>query len=138
MVQQIDEIVDIPPHRVRYFGRQGKMLLPSPATIAAVIAQVPEHKLLTTDLLRKKLTAQFEVEGTCPITTKNSLRFLANDADQEIAYWRVIQQNGGLITFYPGGVRAHAAHLQSEGFTINTVRKLLRVDRYTDSLIRFA
>ncbi|MFN8420409.1 MAG: hypothetical protein U0528_14385 [Anaerolineae bacterium] len=99
---------------------------------------MPTHKLITTDLLRKKLTVQFEVEGTCPITTKNSLRFLAISSDPVIAFWRVIQQNGGLISFYPGGVNAHAARLQSEGFTINTVGKLLRVDRYTDSLFRFA
>lgn len=73
------EIVDIPPNRIRYFGgSNGKMLLPSPMTIASMIKRIPESKLITTDLLRRELTQQFNVQGTCPVTTKKSLRSLAN------------------------------------------------------------
>ena len=47
MVMLEDAIVDIPENRLRYFGGPGKMLLPSPATIAALIEKIPENKLVT-------------------------------------------------------------------------------------------
>jgi len=43
-----DQIVDIPKERLKFFGGPGKMLLPGPATVAALIKRVPEHKLVTT------------------------------------------------------------------------------------------
>jgi len=132
-----DAIVDIPENRIRYFGGTGKMFLPGPTTIAALISRIPAHKLITTDLLRRELTAQFEVQGTCPVTTKRSLQVVANDANGKVAYWRVLKQNGGLMAFYPGGVEGHAALLQSEGFTIDASGKAATVSKFRESLIRF-
>ncbi len=136
MVMQTDEIVDIPENRLRYFGGPGKMLLPCPATIAKLIQKIPAHKLITTDLLRAALTAQFNVEGTCPITTRISLESLAHDSGDKVAYWRVIQQNGGLMSKYPGGVKQHAAHLRDEGFTIDSSGKKPRVEKFKASLMQ--
>ena len=68
---QKDSIVDIPEERVKFFGTTGKMLLPSAATVAAVIDKIPAYKLLTTSHLRERLTRQFNVEGTCPVTKKH-------------------------------------------------------------------
>ena len=137
MIQEHDEIVDIPPHRVRYFGGTGKMLLPSPTTIANIIKRIPESKLLTTDLLRQQLTEQFHVEGTCPITTKNSLKFLANNAPDDVAYWRIIRPTGALMSAYPGGLQAHATRLGDEGFTIDTNGKSPKVKEFRESLVHF-
>ena len=134
MVQQ-DTIVEIPLNRVKFFGTTGKMLLPSPATVAAVIQNIPARKLITTDLLRQKLTAQFEVEGTCPVTTQKALRAIANDSCSHVAYWRVINQTGGLIGIFPGGVEGHAALLRREGFTIDTNGKTPKVKQFRESLI---
>jgi hypothetical protein len=116
---QRDEIVEIPENRVKYFGGHGKMLLPSPATVAAVIERFPESKLITTDLLRQELTDQFGVQGTCPITTQRSLQALSQDEQKPVAYWRVVNANGGLIARFPGGIEGHARHLREEGFTIS-------------------
>lgn len=138
MLLQEDAIVDIPPNRVKYFGTTGKMLLPSPATIAAMIEKIPQSKLITTDLLRKELTDQFEVEGTCPVTTRKSLQAVANDRSNGVAYWRVVKQNGGLMANYPGGVENHAALLQNEGITIDTNGKEPRVNNIKESLAHFA
>ncbi len=134
---QPDAIVDIPPNRVKFFGATGKMLLPSPATVAAVIQKIPANKLITTDLLRKELTDQFDVQGTCPVTTKKALQAVAHDANYNVAYWRVVNQNGGLIMVFPGGVNGHAALLRREGFTIDTNGKALRVKPFKESLVRF-
>ncbi len=136
-VQQ-DRIVDIPPNRVKFFGCTGKMLLPSPATVAAVIKRIPSRQLITTELLRKTLTAQFEVEGTCPVTTQKALQAVANEASPNVAYWRVINQNGSLNNKFPGGAARHAALLEQEGFTIDSQGKAPKVSQFRESLVRFA
>lgn len=134
---QRDEIVAIPPNRVRYFGGTGRMLLPCPATVAAVIERVPEHRLITTDRLRQELTEQFDVQGTCPVTTQRALQVVAREFPRPIAYWRVITQNGGLISRFPGGVDAQAALLRDEGFTIHSANgSPPKVAGFKDSLVR--
>ncbi len=137
-VMQQDEIVPIPENRFRYFGGPGRMLLPCPATIAAVIRRIPQSKLITSDLLRKELEEEFDVDGVCPITTKKSLNAVAYSADDSVAYWRVITQDGGLFSTFPGGKDAHAALLMNEGFTIDTHGKTPKVAHYTENLIHFS
>jgi len=134
MTLQEDLIVDIPENRVKFFGTTGKMLLPSPATVAAMIQKIPANKLMTIDLLLQQLTTQFNVQGTCPVTTQKALQALAHDADKEIACWRVINKNGGLIARYPGGVAAHAARLREAGFTIDAAGKTPKVKNFSASL----
>ena len=137
MEPQEDKIVDIPENRVKFFGCSGKMLLPSPATVEALIMKIPERHLLTMDLLRKKLTDQFNVQGTCPVTTRKSLQTVAHDAGKQVAYWRVINMSGELIAHFPGGVEEHAALLRKEGFTIDTQGKVPKVQSFTERLARF-
>jgi hypothetical protein len=137
MEPQADAIVDIAESQVGYFGGPGKMLLPSLATVAALIQKVPAHKLLTTDLLRKQLADQFNVQGTCPVTTKKALRAIANDPSNLVAYWRVIKQNGELNAIFPGGVEGQAALLRQEGFAIDTNAKAPKVKQFKASLVRF-
>lgn len=78
MKPQEDVIVDIPPNRMKFFGGPGKMLCPGPATVAAVLKKVPHRKLITTNLITKKLTTQFKVQGTCPVTTQKALKAIAH------------------------------------------------------------
>lgn len=137
MTLQEDVIVDIPENRVKFFGTPGKMLLPSPATVAALLQKIPQHTLITTNRLLKQLTAQFNVQGTCPVTTQKALQTLAHDGDESVAYWRAINKNGGLIARYPGDVNGHAARLQEEGFTIDTKGESPKVKNFRESLVRF-
>lgn len=137
MELQEDNIVDIPANRIRFFGGTGKMLLPSPATVATLIKRIPEHQLITTDLLRKKLTDQFDVQGTCPITTQKALQAIAHDANKQVAYWRVIKKSGELFSHFPGGVEGHAALLRREGFTIDTSGKGPKIKEFTQCLAHF-
>ena len=132
-----DAIVDIAPSQVSYFGGPGKMLLPCPATVAALIQKVPAHTILTTDLLRKQLAKQFNVQGTCPVTTKKALQTIANTADNDVPYWRVIKQNGELNAIFPGGVAGQADLLRQEGFVIDTNGKALKVKQFKASLVHF-
>lgn len=138
MQQEADAIVDIPENRVKFFGGHGKMLLPSPATLEALIRQIPEQQLVTTDLLRKKLTEQFQVQGTCPVTMKKSLLALARDTNRHVAYWRVINANGNLIASFPGGIESQASLLQKEGLSIEAQGKAPKVKEFTRHLAHFA
>jgi hypothetical protein len=131
---QKDEIKDIPERQYGYFGGPGKMLLPSDDTVAALIAEVPEKQLITTDLLRQVLAQRFQVRGTCPVTTRKALHAIANDPARQVAYWRVIKQNGTLIDRYPGGVEGQAAQLREEGFSIAGAGKTAKVEKFKQSL----
>ena len=71
--------------------------------------------------------------------------YLDGDADlldldgssKNIAYWRVINTNGGLIARFPGGVAGQAALLGEEGFTIDTKGKVSKVKNFRENLVRF-
>lgn len=134
MVMQADAIVDIPAERVKFFGTTGKMLLPSPATLKAAIQTIPSGQLLTTNQLRERLADQFKVEAVCPVTTRRSLKALAQADDSP--YWRVLNADGGLNADYPGGVSAHADHLRAEGITVDVSGKKPRVSAYETYLPR--
>src|SRR5579859_513831 len=114
MGAQIDQIVEISPARERFFGCSGKMLIPSTTTVESLIETIPEHRLMTVDLLRQRLADQFQVQVTCPVATNNALREIARDKSRNVAYWRVIRKNGELIALFPDGVEGHATHLEQE------------------------
>jgi hypothetical protein len=132
-----DIIVDIAKDRERSLGASGKMLLPCPATVEALLKKIPENKLVTIDLIRKQLADQFNVQVTCPFNTKLCLRAIANDANKTVAYWRVIRGNGELIAYFPGGVEGHAARLRAEGFIIDSEGKKPRVRKNKENLVQF-
>ena len=137
MVPQEDLIVEIPENRLKFFGGAGKMLLPSPATVAALIEKIPEHTLITTSLLCQELTQRFKVRGTCPVTTQKALQEIAHNPANKCPYWRVINANGGLIARFPGGVGGQAALLRKEGFAIDTQQKVPKVKGFSESLVPF-
>jgi alkylated DNA nucleotide flippase Atl1 len=130
-----DAIVDIPKDRLRFFGGAGKMLLPSPATVAALIEKVPAGKVITTNLLRQQLAQQFNVQGTCPVMTQKSLQAVAHDPGNEVAYWRVIKANGGLFTRFPGGAEGQGESLGKEGFALDRKGKTPKVKDFRENLV---
>ena len=137
MEPQADVIVAIEKHRERYFGCSGNMLIPSPATVAAQIQQIPEHQLMSKDLLQKKLAEQFNVQVTCPFATKKALQAIALDGSQAVPYWRVIKKTGELLSYFSGGVQGHAGCLRKEGFTIDTTGEVPKVQHFRERLVRF-
>jgi len=138
MPLETDQILPIVENRLRFFGGPGQMLCPCPATVAALVARIPEEKLITSDLLCKTLAAQFKVRGTCPVTAKNSLKAAAAEPGTKIPYWRVIKTNGELTTIFPSGIEAQAFRLEKEGFVINRSGPKPKVENYRASLADFA
>lgn len=101
----------------------GRMLISSPDDIAAVVARVPEGRVLTLGSLRAHLAARHHADYTCQLTTGIFLRDLA--AVGPVApWWRVVRDNGALIDKLPG----QAERLAAEGVAVAGRGKAKRVE----------
>jgi len=123
--EQEPRIVDIPPKMVKRLGA-GKMLIPRPLDVDALIRQVKRGELITQEQIREKLAKDFKVDVTCPITTGIFVGIAAKAAEEDLRdgkkqitpYWRVLKKDGSLNPKFPGGIEAQAASLKEEGHTI--------------------
>lgn len=121
-----DAIVSIPKTMEKYFGYSGKMLKPSPNTVASIIKKIPKGRVITIDALCKKLAKKFKTEIACPATTEKSLCLAATESvtkNTHLPYWRVLKKNGELIRKLPNGIEGHAASLVKEGHKIVSTSK---------------
>ena len=134
-------IVDIPPKMEKRLGR-GKMLIPRPLDVDALVRRVEKGKLITQAQLRERLAQDHGVNCACPITTGIFLRIVAEAAEEDLKagkegvapYWRVVQNDGGLNPKFPGGVEAQAARLRGEGHEIQHIGRKARVVNFQSSL----
>jgi alkylated DNA nucleotide flippase Atl1 len=137
------KIVDVPPKMQNRF-LVGKMLIPKPLDINALIHRVPKGKLATVTQIREKLAKDAQANCCCPLTTGIFLRIVAEVAEEDLRngekdvtpYWRVVRADGSLNERFPGGVQAQAARLEEEGHIIDLKRgrKPPRVINYQQSL----
>jgi alkylated DNA nucleotide flippase Atl1 len=140
---QDPKIVTIPPKMQKRFGR-GKMLIPRPLDVDALIRKVPRGKLLTQEELRQKLAADVGADVACPITTGIFVRIAAEASEEDAKagksritpYWRIIREDGALMEKLPGGPQAQADHLESEGHRIDRSGKL-RVKAPERAFVKF-
>jgi alkylated DNA nucleotide flippase Atl1 len=125
------KIVTVPPRMQKRFGR-GKMLIPRPLDVDAVIRKVPRGKLVTQGQIRETLALASGADVACPITTGIFIRIIAEAAAEAAQggkarvtpYWRVVRDDGTLLEKLPGGPSAQADHLQAEGHQIDRTGKL--------------
>ncbi len=139
------KIVNIPPRMQKRFGK-GKMLIPKPFDIDALIKKVRKGKLVTQSQLREKLANDFKVDSTCPITTGIFLRIISEASQEDSGngkriltpYWRVVGNDGSLNDKFPGGAEAQADKLKSERQTIVKSKngKLLLVSEFEKKLTK--
>jgi len=137
------KVVDIPPKMQNRFGT-GKMLIPKPLDIDALINKIPKGNLTTVAQIREQLARDAHARCSCPMTTGIFLRIVAEVAEEDwrngkkdiTPYWRVIKADGSLNEKLPGGVEAQAARLKEEGHLIepNKGRKPPRVKNFEKSL----
>ncbi len=123
--KKLPKIVSIPKKMEKRFGK-GKMLIPKPLDVDALIRKVKKGKLVAQEQIREKLARDFKVNVTCPITTGIFLRIAAEAAEEDrelgkkeiTPYWRVVKSDGSLNEKFPGGVEAQARSLKKEGHNI--------------------
>jgi len=144
--QQEAKIVDIPPRMQARFGK-GKMLVPKPLDVDALIRRVPEGKLATVLQLREELAKRSNVDVACPLCTGIFVRISAEAAEEErragkksvTPYWRVISSEGRLNPKFPGGVAGQRRMLSGEGHKIekSSGKKAPAVASYEEALVKF-
>jgi alkylated DNA nucleotide flippase Atl1 len=125
------KLVAIPPRMQKRFGR-GKMLIPKPLDVDAVIRKVPRGKLLTLTDLRRKLARAAGADITCPLVSGMHIRVVAEAAEEDsragksrvTPYWRVVRDDGRLLETLPGGPAAQAERLEAEGHAVRNSAKL--------------
>ncbi len=109
----------------RFGGR--RVLVPTPLLVDGLIRKVKKGNLITVTQIREQLARDFKADSTCPLTTGIFIRIAAETAEEDLRngkkhitpYWRVIGADGGLINpKLPGGIKAQAARLKSEGHKI--------------------
>jgi hypothetical protein len=113
---------DVPPAMQRQLG-PGKMLIPRPLDVDALIRTVARGRLVTMKQLRKRLAEQHAADVTCPLTTGIFVRIAAETAQEDLTkgrkritpYWRVLGEGGRLNQKFPGGAQSQAARLRAEG-----------------------
>jgi len=118
-VEQEPKVVDDPRGR-------GKMLIPTPLDVDALIRKVERGKLVTDKQIRERLARNFNADLACPLATGIFIRIAAEAAAEDLIngreeiapYWRVIKPDGSLNEKSPGGTEAQAARLREEGHSI--------------------
>jgi alkylated DNA nucleotide flippase Atl1 len=136
------KVVPIPVRMQARFGR-GKMLIPCPLDVDALIRKVPRGKLITQSQIRERLAQAAGAACACPITTGIFVRIVAEAAAEQARagksritpYWRVIRDDGRLLEKLPGGPSMQAAQLEAEGHAIDRAGKL-RVKDAARALVR--
>jgi len=104
----------------------GKMVIPAPIEVDALMRQVPQGRLTTINELRTALAHKHGADFACPITTGIFAWIAAHAASEAQAegakritpYWRTLKLGGEINPKYPGGVEDVAKKLQSEGHRV--------------------
>lgn len=122
----------------------GRMLIPTPVAVDAIVRTIPKGELMTTYKLRKILARTYDADYACPLTTGIFLRIAAEHANEQTVegvkdvcpFWRVVRDDGSLIDKLPGGIEHQAALLEKEGYTfIPKGKKNLRVKNFEEYLV---
>ena len=117
---QKDVVVEIPKDQEHRFGRSGRMLKPSRASVEAIVERIPRGLVVTTKVLRNALAESHNAQVTCPFLTKRALMMIAEDAEAKAPFWRVVKPNGEMVGFYPGGGSEQARQLKNEGVMVKS------------------
>jgi len=121
----LPKVVDVTAKYEKRFGGR-LVLVPTPLDTDAVIRKVPKGKLISVNQIRAILAKKFKADSTCPMTVGIFLRIISEFAEEQrqegkkriTPYWRVVKVDGSLNPKFPGGVKAQAARLKTEGHKI--------------------
>lgn len=102
---------------------KGKMVVPSPKEVDAVMKRVPKGKLISINEIRQKIAKKHNVPLCCPVTT-GIFAWIAAHASHEAMeegkesttpYWRTLKTGGFLNEKFPGGLNFLKKKLKEEG-----------------------
>lgn len=137
----LPKIAEVRGKMTRRWG-EGKMVIPAPLEVDALMKQVPKGHLVTIAELRSALATRHSADFACPITT-GIFSWIAAHAAKEAAaagqkritpYWRTLKTGGELNPKYPGGVVELAKRLRAEGHEVVQKGKRWVVPEYQKAL----
>jgi alkylated DNA nucleotide flippase Atl1 len=144
--QQETKIVEIPVRMQARLGK-GRMVIPRPLDVDALIRRVPKGKLVTVQQLREELARRSKVDVACPLCTGIFVRIVAEAANEERSagrktvtpFWRVVSGEGRLNPKFPGGTDAQKRSLAAEGHKVlNAIgKKPPAVADFQTALVQF-
>jgi len=105
---------------------EGKMVIPAPVEVEALMKQVPKGKLVTVNDVRAALALKHKADFACPLTTGIFAWIAAHaaaEAESEGArritpHWLTLKNGGQLNPKYPDGAPDVARKLRAEGHKI--------------------
>ena len=120
----------------------GRMVIPAPLEVDALMKQVPKGRVVTINDLRSALAAKHKASFACPLTTGIFSWIAAHAAAEAEAqgakritpYWRTLKSGGELNPKYPGGVEGVAKRLRAEGHKVIQKGKRLVIPEYQKAL----
>lgn len=129
----------------RWGGKLGDTCaIAAPKDINEWTCKVPKGKLISIDVLRKKIAAKYKTDIACPITTGIFAWIVANAAEEEreagkkdiTPWWRILKGDGYLSEKYPGYPSQQKSMLEAEGHKIIHKGKRYFVEDYEKKLIK--
>lgn len=122
----------------------GKMVIPAPLEVDALMKQVPKGRVVTINELRAFLAARHRANFACPITTGIFSWIAAHAAAEAEAegkkrvtpYWRTLKTGGEINPKYPGGVAEISRRLEAEGHRVVQKGKRFVISDYQRVLVR--
>jgi hypothetical protein len=123
------KVVPIPPKWEKRFGK-GKIVIPTPLEVDALIRKVRKGRVATRTQLREYLAREHGAKTTCPLCTGIFIRIVAEAAEEArqegrkriTPYWRIVAPDGSLNEKIPGGAKDQARRLREEGHKITPSR----------------
>src|SRR6266478_1827650 len=105
---------------------EGKMVIPAPMEVDALMKQVPKGRVVTINELRAALAAKHKADFACPITTgifswiaaHAAAEAQADGAKRITPYWRTLKSGGELNPQYRGGIANVSSRLKAEGHKV--------------------
>jgi alkylated DNA nucleotide flippase Atl1 len=121
----LPKLVPVPERMAKRLG-SGMMLVPTALEVDAMIRKIPRGQVSSLSQIRRRLAHWHNADVTCPLVTGIFLRIVAEAAEEDrtagkfdiTPYWRVLREDGGLNTKFPGGSEAQARRLTEEGHTV--------------------
>lgn len=123
--KDLPKVIVVPARLEKRFGK-GRMAIPAPKDVDAVMKRVSIGKVISMDEIREKLRKKYDVDTVCPLTTGIFAWIAAHAAAEAAAegnpkttpFWRTVKAKGELNPKYPGGLAEQKSRLEAEGHVI--------------------
>ncbi len=140
----IPKVVKITGKMSKKWGT-GTVVIPAPLEVDTIIKKVPKGKIITINVIRKKVAKKHKATIGCPITCGIFAKIASEVAEEDrkenkksfTPWWRTLKLDGVLNEKYPGGVANQKKLLEKEGHKIiKKGKKNYKVENFEKVLVR--